>query len=444
MSVIGRIFSEICRINILSKMNEAVLSLKKLFTEGSKVFEQVLLDPSLDKACKSNLSDLRKYLSRHLPRLCKTAFKDNNEEITLKALKLLTCGNQLVIPNLVKTTFFPDLAKKYLAQNEITSRQIGRICDITFSIFQSGITDIIKDCDYVLALLDHCENLGVYNLFSRIFADDEKLEPHREWLCNIGFDKKLAEMLKEMLKKNYSLNYSQEQEKLITILSLVAEAAKNSKLRKHLMNGEIGQIFKQTYILPPYLLNYFWNAVNNLYTVEYYSFFNIHINAAKTALLYPEEKVYKYQIDALNFLIKSIDINPKIVDEKLIKAILHLMITFNQSSALLCEARQFFLKCYTMKDIQDITFKNLVPLMLNQINNKNNGLISIFAMAILQDISKIDSVKKSFKKIDGVSKFIKQKLEPYNKKLANSYGGEFKESQNSPKKRASWETPYPK
>ncbi|OHT04633.1 hypothetical protein TRFO_27844 [Tritrichomonas foetus] len=430
--------------------SEGQSTLAKLMALDGSSLEKVLLEPSLEQAAKSNSVELRKYLSRHLPRLLRTAFKDDNSETTLQALKLLTYGSVLVIPNLVKTNFFPEFAMKYLSRQTLSERRVGRLCEVTFSIFQSGVKDIIKDCNYILTLFkNYCDHLSVYNLFSKIFTGDDKLQYHRDWLVEIGFDKELVTILKELLKKNYTdTTFTTDSEKVINLFKLVADAAKHESIRRKIIQSEVFDIFKQTYSLPHIINNFYWEAVNNLYDVEYHSKFQIHIDAAKKILYKPEKRIYRYHAEALSLLVKVINHNSDLVNEKLIKNVINLMMLFSESSFFLCEARIFFQKCYNIKDVRDLIVKKLVPLMMNETKSEKHGLMPIFAMAILTDMTNNESTNKLLKKVDGTSKFIKQKLEPYVKKLNSEYGGEYKNENDqvkaSPSRKKTWETKYPK
>lgn len=427
-------------------MGETMIALCKLMEQDGSYMDQVLAEPSLEIAYKSNFSELRKYSSKHLPRLLKVAFRENNEEITLKALKLLTLGSQFIIPNLVKTSYFSEFVKKLISKGNLSNRAIGRICEITVSIFRSGYKDAINNCDYVIQLLnDHCDNLNVYSMFSVILSEKDKIEYHREWLFEIEFDKKLANMLQSSLKKNYSDTYSYDQEQIISLLRMVADAAKRSKIREKFLNGVVFDIFKQTYDLPPHLLNYYWEAINNLYDSNNSSLFHDHIESAKDIIISGNiSRVYRYHAEALNFLSKVIDFKTKFVNEVFIKSIINIMILFNGSSDFLCESRNFFKKCLHVRDLQDIVISLVCPAMIIEADEKNHGLMPMFAFAIIADMVEIKENEKIIKKINGASSFIKKKIKPYIQKRDKSYGGDPKSQQQIFIQKSSiYDTPYP-
>lgn len=427
-------------------MSESMISLLKLMEQDGSYLEQVLTDPAIEIAYKNNSTELRKYLSKHLPRLLKIAFKENNDEITIKALKLLTLGSQFVIPNLVKTTYFSEFVKKHISKGNLSERTIGRICDVTISILKSGSKDAIKDCNYILQLLNnYCGNLNVYSMFSIILSDKDKIDYHREWLFEIGFDKQLANLLQEYLKKNYSMTYSSDQEPIILLLRMVSDAARRTKMREKILEGAIFDVFKQTYDLPPLILNYYWEAINHLYDSKHSSLFNNHIELAKNIITSKNiNRVYKYHAEALNFLSKIIEFKTKFVNEIFIKSILSIMLIFNGSSDFLCESRNFFKKCLSIKDLQEIVITLVSPVMIYEADEKKHGLIPMFAIAIIADIAESKETEKLLKKIHGASNFIKIKLKPYLQIRDKNYGGETQsQSQDIVQKSSIWDTPYP-
>lgn len=432
-------------------MGESMESLYKLMEQDGSFLEQVLAEPALEVAYKNNSVPLKKYLSRHLPRLLKMAFKEDNEDITLKALKLLTLGSQFVIPNLVKTPFFSEYAKKIISKGNLSERRIARICDITISIFRSGSKDAIKGCDYILQLLsDHCDDLNVYNMFSVLLSEKEKVEYHREWLFEIGFDNQLANMLQNSLKKNYSMNYSSDQEQIISLLRMVADAAKRSKMREKFLNGIVFDVLKQVYDLPPLILNYYWEAIDNLYDPEYFSLFQAHVESAKSILISKSiDRVYRYHAEALHFLTKILDLTTNFVNEIFIKSIINIMLLFNGSSFFLCESRNFFKKCVKIKDLQEIVISSVCPVMIHEASEKTHGLMPMFAIAIIADFTETKENDKLIKKINGASSFIRSKLKPYLQKRDKDFGGDMKQLQQQSQQQISvkntsiWDTPYP-
>lgn len=428
-------------------MTDSMANFTKLLEQDGSFFEQVLSDPSLDIACKTNSVELRKYLSRHLPRLLKTAFREDNEDITLKALQLLTYGSQFVIPNLVKSSFFPEFACKYISRGNLTERRLGRICDITISIVQSGIKDIISQFGFILTLLrEYSGNTNVYNLFSIILTSKDKFDFHRDWLFEIGFEHQLSEMLNEKLHKEYSMVYNIEQESLINLLRLVADACKIPNSRSILNQGSIIDLFSKSYALPPILLNFFWEASNKLYAPEYIQKFTFQIEAAQTILKQKDiDVIHKYHSESLKLLTKVSDVDSSFIAEDLIRCVLNIMLKFNTSSYFLCEARNFFKRVIQIKKLQPILVNIVSPLLLFEADEKTHGLMSMFSYAIIDDINNGKETKKLLKKIPGASNFIQTKLNSYNKKLANEYGQDTNQPilQIIPKKTNVWDTPYP-
>lgn len=428
-------------------MGESIATLQKLMEQDGSYLEQVLVDPITEIAIKNNSVELRKYLSKHLPRLLKLAFKENNNEVTLKAVKILTLGSQFVITNLIKTTYFSEFVKKYISKGNLSQRIIGRICDITISILRSGSKDAIKDCDFILQLLnDYCDNLNVYNMFSIIFSEKDKIDYHREWLFETGFDKQLADLLQNYLKKSYSSDYSNDYEGIISLLRIVADASRRRKMREIFLNGAVCDILNQKYDLPPLILNYYWEAVNHLYDAKHSSAFNNLIESAKNVIISKNINiVHRYHAEALNFLSKVIDFNTQFVNEIFIKSIINIMLLYSNSSDFLCESRNFFKKCLAIKDLQDIVITSVSPVMICEAENKTHGLISMFAFAIIADIAETKDTEKLLKKIHGASNFMKTKLKQYLQIINNDYGGDNKSQEQIiiTQKTSVWDTPYP-
>ncbi|OHT07847.1 hypothetical protein TRFO_23791 [Tritrichomonas foetus] len=433
-------------------MVEDLSTLCKLMKQDGSMIEKVLLEPELEQARKSNSPELKKYLSKHLPRLVKIAFRDNKEETTLVALRLLSYGSSFVIPNLVKSSYFPDFATKLLSKNEVSDITISRISDVTLSIFQSGSKDILESCNYVLTLLKYIENFNVYILFSGIFQNEEKMKIYQDWLFERGFDSRLASLINEALKNNYGNTYSYEHEKIISLLRLVSDSSKNQNLQKLLISGETYKVFEKHVQLPPHLMNYYWEAINSLCTVENAKKFIDHANEAYKLLLSSRNcdnqnnyRVYKYHSEALNLLSKFVNVKQGLFDDKFFKTILCLMERFSNSSYFLCDARRFFQACISVKELKEKIVKITAPTLISDATLKKNGLISIFSIAIIEDMLQSETAKKTLKKVEGASKFVKRTVDPLVKKRTRDYGGEYiKKDISKSSKKKSLQTNFPK
>ena len=120
------------------------------------------------------------------------------------------------------------------------------------------------------------------------------------------------------------------------------------------------------------------------------------------------------------------------------------MILFNGSSDFLCESRNFFKKCLHVRDLQDIVISLVCPAMIIEADEKNHGLMPMFAFAIIADMVEIKENEKIIKKINGASSFIKKKIKPYIQKRDKSYGGDPKSQQQIFIQKSSiYDTPYP-
>ena len=82
------------------------LNFNNLLEMSGSVIEQILTEREVEQARKTNSPELKKYLSKHLPRLLRIAFRENCDVATLMALKELSartrkypsCISLLIIP----------------------------------------------------------------------------------------------------------------------------------------------------------------------------------------------------------------------------------------------------------------------------------------------------------------------------------------------------------
>lgn len=436
-------------------MFDSESNLKKLLLKDGSVIEQVLSESEIEQARKTNSLDLRLYLSKHLPRLINIAFRKDTKETTLTALRLLTGGSRFVIPNLVKSTYFPEYVVKTIAKSsELSPSTVGRICDITLSIFQSGKTEILKSCGYVLFLLQYCDNSSVYSMFQSILSDDnEKMKKYQDWLFDIGFIDELSSDILETLSSTFltnnidesdlpSLSYNYGHEKLINLLRLVSDAARNRPhIKKDIISGHLKNLFipSNSNHFPHHISDYYWEALNTLYDRDLSEFYtDIAFSAQKMIISFSksdERQIHRYISESLNFITKFIEDKPELVDNDLLNAVTSLMAKFNGSSLLLCDIRQFFQQCIKAKELKEKVPLVVISKLLYYGNDSRNGLISFFSKAIIEDMTKSETAKKTIKKMDNVSKFIKHKIEPLSKKREFGYTDKYvcPDTQSSPK-----------
>lgn len=440
-------------------MIDSESNFQKLLLKDGSAIEQVLSESDIEQAWKSNSQELRLYLSKHLPRLIRIAFREDTNEITLTALKMLTGGNRFVIPNLVKSTYFPGFVTKTLAKApEISSSTIGRICDVTLSIFQSGKTDILHSCGYILMLLQYSNNPSVYSMFQTILSDDnQKMEKFRDWLFNIGFIDEISSIILECMNSTFlannfvesdlhSLHYAYDHEKLINLLKLVSDAAKNRpEVKKDFISSHLKSILiaSNSHRFPNFISDHFWKAINTLYDSDLTIFFTDMAYAAQSMIILTsknsENQVHLYLSESLDFISKIIESKPELVTNDLLEAILTLMGKFSRSSFFLCDVRRFFQKCITIKELKEKIPSAIAPKLLHYGKDKSNGLVSYFAIAIIEDMTKSETAKKTIKKIDSISKFIKRTIDPLSKKREQGYTDKYiwKDTPTSPKRKSS-------
>lgn len=441
-------------------MFDSESNLKQLLLKDGSVIEQVLSESEIEQARKTNSTDLRVYLSKHLPRLIHIAFREDTKETTLTALRLLTGGKKFIIPNLVKSTYFPEFAVRTIAKSsEISSLKIGRICNITLSIFQSGKTDILNNCGYILYLLQYCGNPSVYSMFQTILSEEnESLNIYREWLFNIGFVDELSSDILETMNSTFftnnieesdlpKLSYNYDHEKLINLLKLVSDAARNRPgIKRDFLCGHLKNLFvaSNSNHFPYHISDYFWSAVNCLYEKEFAVFFDDIVLAAQKMIISfskcGEEQIHRYISESLDFITKFIEDKPELVTNDLLKAILALMLKFNRSSFFLCDVRRFFQKCIKTKELKEKVPIAVASKLLSYAKSSENGLVSFFAKAIIEDMTKSETAKKTIRKMDKVSKYIKHTIEPLSKKRESGYSDKYecKDIQSSPKEKSSF------
>lgn len=439
-------------------MFDSESNLKKLLLKDGSVIEQVLSESEIEQARKTNSTDLRLYLSKHLPRLIRIAFREDTKETTLTALRLLTGGSQFIIPNLVKSTYFPEYAVRTMAKStDLSSLTIGRLCDITLSIFQSGKTNILNNCGYILFLLKYCANPSVYSMFQTILSEDnEKLKIHREWLFSIGFVDELSTDILETMNSTFftnnieesdlpKLSYNYDHEKLINLLRLVSDAAKDRPgVKKDFIYGHLKSILvaSNSAHFPYHISDYFWQALNTLYEKDLSDFFIDIVFAAQKMIIdfskSDENKIHRYLSESLNLITKFIEDKPELVNNDLLNAILTLMLKFSGSSFFLCDVRRFFQQCIKTKELKEKVPLAVISKLLIYGQSSGNGLVSFFANAIIEDMTKSETAKKTIKKMDNVSKFIKHTIEPLSKKREFGYTDKYqcKDIQSSPKKKS--------
>ncbi|OHS93797.1 hypothetical protein TRFO_02307 [Tritrichomonas foetus] len=393
--------------------------LEKLLSQDSSYFEEVLNEPIVFKALKNNSKEARHYFSHHLPRLLRIAFREDTHPTTITAFKLLKLGN---IPNLVKSSFFSGFAVKILSKDEIKPMIIGRLSDISLSILQSGNSDILRYCGFILLILKYADNANVYNLFSSILANDEKLKSVQDWLFDIGFFTDVSEMLKEALLQNYSENYSNDHEKLINLLRIASDSLSNSRIRDRVLSGPIPLAFQNYRSFPTFISNFYWETLNQLFDKKAPKTLEAFAKAAQDLLVTPTHQIHIYHANSVKFLTNFIKVRPDLINDELIKSVLGLMIQFETSSCFLNAAGNFFVELYRSSSLSSHIKEFLALVFLNEANQKKKTTFQMLALKIVEELAYNDLTRKSFRQISGASEFIKQKLEIYRYKKEHPYG----------------------
>ena len=151
-----------------------------------------------------------------------------------------------------------------------------------------------------------------------------------------------------------------------------------------------------------------------------------------------ENKIHRYLSESLNLITKFIEDKPELVNNDLLNAILTLMLKFSGSSFFLCDVRRFFQQCIKTKELKEKVPLAVISKLLIYGQSSGNGLVSFFANAIIEDMTKSETAKKTIKKMDNVSKFIKHTIEPLSKKREFGYTDKYqcKDIQSSPKKKS--------
>ena len=432
------------------------LNFNNLLEMSGSVIEQILTEREVEQARKTNSPELKKYLSKHLPRLLRIAFRENCDVATLMALKLLSSGSSFIIPNLVKSPYFPNYVMKILSKYEhrgvsnigdvkISSILLSRISQITLSIFQTGAKDILDHCGFIILLVQYCDNLSVFNLFQEILSKEKKMQKYREWLFGIGFESEVAGLLKDVLKLNLSNTYSTETELAISLLRIVADAAKHPELREQMINGPIFEIFEKDYFLPFNVMNYYWEALNNLCTSDNTKHFS---DLASTALKLLEveyiTKIHRFHSEAIHFLSKFVHVEPQLFDKAFFQNILNLMEKASSSSFFLCDTRNLIQECLLEKELREQVVKIITPFLLESSKMNKNGLISYFSIAMIEDISKNEYTTKIFKGINGASNFVKKTLNPLIKKREKGYSIQYVPKNADEDSKPLWQTQLPR
>ena len=394
-------------------------TLEKLFSNDSSYFETVIVEPIVHQALKINSKDARNYFSRHLPRLLKVAFRDDNEFSTISAFKLLKIGN---IPNLTKSSFFSGFAVKLLSQDQVSDQIIGRLSEITLNILTSCNSEILRYSGFVLLFFKYIDNQDVISMFTSLLKMDEKNKQVQDWLFEIGFDDELHGELEKALSYQYEEQYTKEYEKLISLIKIVTEALRNQRIRDRILSSQIPYLFRSSKEFPSLINNYLWEMLNEMLDQTTSENLSQYADAAYVILTRNDNHIYSYHNYALKFFSKYIKIDSRPLNEEFIQLLFGMMIKFDSCSHFLQEAKKFIVQGCMENRFSANMVKLILLILLNEAEQKKRSALRVISFAAIEELLANDSIKKVFLKFDGASHFIKTQLNPYTNIKQNEYG----------------------
>lgn len=423
-------------------------SLNDILSKDMKEFETTIQEPILLQSLNNNSKEVRSYLQIHLPRLLKITFRDNNDQATICALKLLTAKNARHIPTLVKSTYFPEFAIKILSKDNVPKKFIGRLCDISLNIFSSANKDFLKNGSFILLFLRFIDDYNVCHMFSRLFANKEKFIPVQDWLFEIGFANEICALLEEMLALDFDDAKNRAQEsKLISLLQILDEALQNQHTRQQVLSGAIPSVFNRKFSLPMHAYNYLWTTLNLMYDEAHKDKFEFYAKNAREIILNGHiNTIHQYHSEALKFLTNYLDNDPELIDSALLKSVFDMMKLFENCGYFLIDAKAFILKvCHSKKNASKI--EKYIPILLRSASEETSSPSKIISLSILEDLLYEESTLHLLNKVKGSHDFITNILEPYIKVKNADYGIAVEKLNNlkhKSSKRSFWETLYPK